>query len=121
MTNDALEAHWPSAEPFDQDSDATVPERVHTGTCEACRVGNCGECSFPDCTCPHPFAVVGRAIVELNGSISRTSQLLGELGGGSRAEPSPPIRADEPSQATLFPASAPKARRRGLGRRKLPS
>jgi hypothetical protein len=121
MTNDSLEAHRSSAEPFDQDFHSTVPERVHTGTCEACRVGNCGQCALPDCTCLHPFAVVGRAIVELNGSISRTSQLLGELGGGSRTELPAPIKAHEPSQATLFPASAPKARRRGLGRRKLPS
>jgi hypothetical protein len=64
---------------FDQDAFAR-PEETHVVACHPCRVGNCADCSSSGCICLHPFAVVGRAIIELSSSVDRTSQLLGELG-----------------------------------------
>jgi hypothetical protein len=81
MTNDSSRVPRISALPFDQDSCATVPEGVRAGTCQECRVGRCGKCSNPECDCPHYFAVIGRAIVELDDFVFRASQLLGQLGG----------------------------------------
>jgi hypothetical protein len=63
--------------PFDQDACDVVP----AGMCRYCHEGRCGYCTNPDCCCPHPFAAVGRAIIELNESAHRGMRLLDRLGG----------------------------------------
>lgn len=79
MTNDSFQPSLMSAEPFDQDAFVNSPHDDRAGVCPECRVGRCGGCLEPGCNCPHPFAAVGRAVVELDGSISRARQLLGQL------------------------------------------
>ena len=81
MTNDSLKPSRISAKPFDQDAFDAVPDAGTAGTCPECRVGRCGRCQDPGCTCPHPFAAIGRAVVELDESIYRARRLLGELRG----------------------------------------
>ena len=81
MTNDSLQPSRITAEPFDQDAFAAVPENVRSGTCPECRVGRCGRCQHRECSCPHPFAAIGRAVLELDESIYRARRLLGQLGG----------------------------------------
>jgi hypothetical protein len=80
MANYSLQAPRIAAVPFDQDACEVVP----AGMCRYCHEGRCGYCSNPDCRCPHPFAAVGRAIVELNQSAYRGRRLLDRLGGVSR-------------------------------------
>ncbi|MGO8860410.1 MAG: hypothetical protein ACLQRH_06540 [Acidimicrobiales bacterium] len=77
MANYSLQAPRIAAVPFDQDACETVP----AGMCRYCHEGRCGYCSNPECRCPHPFAAVGRAIVELNQSADRGRRLLDRLGG----------------------------------------
>jgi hypothetical protein len=83
MTNDSIQAHRVSAVPFDQDSCDIEPERDGAGVCAECRRGRCDNCSNTECGCAHPFAAIARAIVELDGSINRTKELLGQTGGSS--------------------------------------
>ena len=87
MVNDSIQAPLNSVELFDQDSlqesaqDSIIEDSVQDtvqgsfaaalevgrdGSCQQCHVGNCAKCSDPDCRCPHPFVVIGRAIVELD-------------------------------------------------------
>ena len=81
MTNDSLQSSRISSGPFDQDAFVNVTDADHAGMCPECRVGRCGRCADADCSCPHPFAAIGRAVVELDGSISRARQLLGQVRG----------------------------------------
>jgi hypothetical protein len=84
MTSDSIQAHRISAVPFDQDSmDEVEPER-DGAACDECRNGRCDNCSNTECGCAHPFAAIARAIVELDGSISRTRELLGQGRGKAK-------------------------------------
>ncbi len=142
MVNDSIQAPLNSVELFDQDSfeqedvvqdvvvqDAVVQDAVQSpfvtavvqardGSCQECHVGNCGKCSDPDCRCPHPFVVIGRAIVELDGSLQRTNELLKKI-EASHKTPEPilpiaPVDHHPVTPTTHVPAKA----RRGLGRKK---
>ena len=73
MANYSLQAPRIAAVPFDQDACEVMP----AGVCRYCHEGRCGHCSNPDCRCPHPFAAVGRAIVELNESAYQGEAALG--------------------------------------------
>jgi hypothetical protein len=120
MTDDSLQFDRTSDEPFDQDSSFTTDrEGVHTGTCQECSVGQCGKCSNSDCGCLHPFVAIGRAIVELDGSICRSGQLLGQLGASPKGtEQVARSGGDEGADVTPLPVR-PSKPLRGLGRRKL--
>lgn len=83
MANYSLQAPRIAAVPFDQDACEVMP----AGVCRYCHEGRCGHCSNPNCRCPHPFAAVGRAIVELNESAYRGRRLLDRLGGVGQAGP----------------------------------
>jgi hypothetical protein len=84
MTNDSIQAHRISAVPFDQDSMDEVETEREGAACAECRSGRCDNCSNNECGCAHPFAAIARAIVELDGSISRARQLLGQGPGASK-------------------------------------
>jgi hypothetical protein len=89
----------------------------HDGICGECHVGNCGRCSGY-CDCPHSFAVIGRAIVELEGSLQRTNELLRRLERpGRTTEPVARIASEDPAPVTPH-TTVPAKARRGLGRKK---
>ena len=122
MANDSMQAPPTSVELFDQDSVqgsfATALEDGHEGICQECHVGNCGRCADPECNCPHPFAVIGRAIVELDGSLQRTNELLKKLERSfTTTEQVVPTGSDEPTPVAPLP-NVPAKARRGLGRKK---
>ena len=138
MANDSVQTSQ-SVELFDQDSlqasfeaareQASLeaaPEQVpfevadeegHDGICGECHVGNCGKCSGY-CDCPHAFAVIGRAIVELEGSLQRTNELLRKLERpGKTTEPVVRTASEDPAPVTPH-TNVPAKARRGLGRKK---
>ncbi len=136
MVNDSIQASHNSVELFDQDSydqDSDDQDSVHDtvqgsfvaaleagrdGSCQECHVGNCGNCSDPVCRCPHPFVVIGRAIVELDGSLQRTNDLLKKIERSSTATQQViPIGSEDPRPVAPVPHVPAKARR-GLGRKK---
>ena len=80
MAKDPIKARRTTAEPFDQDSDRTDPERNEPGLCRECHARRCENFSNLDCSCAHPFAAVARAIVELDVSVHRTWRVLGQAG-----------------------------------------
>jgi hypothetical protein len=85
MTYNSIQVHRMSAAPFDQDAYEIASEREGAGTCSECRLGRCDNCSNTECGCAHPFAAIARAIVELDGSITRTRQLLSQRRGSADA------------------------------------
>jgi hypothetical protein len=138
MANDSVQTSQ-SVELFDQDSfqasfeaareEASVEvvgeeapfdaarDEEHDGICGECHVGNCGRCSGY-CDCPHPFAVIGRAIVELEGSLQRTNELLRKLErSGQTTEPVVRTASEDPAPVTSH-TTVPAKARRGLGRKK---
>jgi hypothetical protein len=78
-----------AAQPFDQDSCATRSEGDGMWTCPECHLGHCEECSSRRCDCPHIFAVIGRAIVELDDAIQSSAHLLSEIGPSANATEQP--------------------------------
>ena len=72
-------------EPFDQDSYAAGSEGDGMWTCPECHLGHCEDCSSRRCGCPHIFAVIGRAIVELDDAIQSSAHLLSEIGTSAKA------------------------------------
>jgi hypothetical protein len=98
-------------------NDETALEDRNDGICRECHVGNCGKCSGY-CDCPHPFAVIGRAIVELEGSLQRTNELLRKLERPERTT-EPVVRTAPENAAPVTPhTTVPAKARRGLGRKK---
>jgi hypothetical protein len=79
MTNASFGVSPLSPVPFDQDSCDDAPERNHSGVCQKCQAAQCTECTDPDCGCLHLVALLGRAIVELDGSIDRTNEVLNRV------------------------------------------
>lgn len=122
MANDSIQAPLKSVELFDQDSVqgsfATAFEEGGDAICHECHVGNCGKCSGPDCDCPHPFAVIGRAIVELDGSLQRTNELLKRLEGSCTSTEQAARSGSEVHSPVAPLPKLPAKARRGLGRRK---
>jgi hypothetical protein len=76
-------------EPFDQDSYAGESEGDGMWTCPECHLGHCEECSSRRCDCPHIFAVIGRAIVELDDAIQSSAHLLSKIGTSAKATKQP--------------------------------
>jgi hypothetical protein len=82
---DPSEISQVGTQPFDQDSYSTGSEGDGMWTCPECHLGHCEECSGRRCDCPHIFAVIGRAIVELDDAIQSSAHLLSEIGTSAEA------------------------------------